>query len=190
LDPEPEHSDLICINLFSPGSRGVEFAAELRDRAGEVPIPVAAAAYRCGESLTLLVVDLDDFKQIDNRHGHSTGDQVLREVGALLREQMRSDERVVRFGGEEFVIVLTNSSKWRALRRAEPIRERIGELGPAGPRVSASTGVAHSAEPAALDFDGRFRATDKAVYRAKQRGRDSVSFRRVARPPASRASAG
>ncbi|MBM4119139.1 GGDEF domain-containing protein, partial [bacterium] len=92
----------------------------------QLPVEVERAT-RNSESLAMLVVDLDDFKQINDRHGHEAGDGVLREFGGLLQRTLRRVDLVFRFGGEEFVVLLPRLDEESALRAAERLRLAVAE---------------------------------------------------------------
>jgi diguanylate cyclase (GGDEF)-like protein len=140
----------------------------------EVAEHKVASAKRHGHPLSLMMVDIDHFKQINDTHGHPAGDQVLHELGDFLRAQHRKEDLIaVRFGGEEFVILLENCNLEQATKRAEQIRHDIEGLNPADLRISASIGVAelHNDEN---DFKSLLGRADKAVYKAKFDGRNCV----------------
>ena len=111
-----------------------------------------------GVGLAVLMVDIDHFKQINDRHGHLTGDGVLRQVAAVLRESTRSEDLVARFGGEEFVVVLPVSVPDLATERAERIRSNLAErtLIASGTeiRVTASIGLAFADPDSARNATG------------------------------------
>lgn len=132
-------------------------------------------AYRQGTNLSVMVIDLDHFKSINDTHGHTTGDAVLRAVGGLLLTNCRNEDMAVRFGGEEFLVLLGHCGLEDALRKAEQLRAIVEALRPEGLTVTASIGVA--ALPTLIpdvDFDDLFKAADKAVYDAKHGGRNQV----------------
>lgn len=129
-------------------------------------------ARRYGTPLSLLVIDLDHFKRINDRHGHDIGDLVLREIAAVLRSQCRLEDIVARFGGEEFVVLLPDCVWEHALDKAEFFRCSIENCQPGDLPVTASVGVA--AYQSGLDFDDLFRRADQAVYEAKSQGRNRV----------------
>lgn len=133
-----------------------------------------ASAKRHGHPLSLMMVDIDHFKQINDQHGHPVGDQVLSTFGEFLRTQYRKEDLVaVRFGGEEFVVLLENCSLDQATMRSDQIRKDVEALKPAGLLVTASIGVAelHQDEN---DFQSLLARADKAVYKAKYDGRNCV----------------
>jgi two-component system cell cycle response regulator len=145
-----------------------------------------ADSLRHGRPLSLLVADIDHFKLVNDRRGHQAGDQVLRAVGGLFRARSREGDLAARFGGEEFVVVLTDCGLAGALARAEDLRAAVAALEPDGIPVTASFGVAVSG-PARNDLEELFRAADAALYRAKAAGRNRVEAadeRADGQPPA------
>ena len=136
-------------------------------------------ARRYDSVVTLLMLDLDHFKRINDTLGHLAGDDALREVAALLAHAVRSVDVVARYGGEEFVIVLPETREEGAVAFAERIRERIAEHAFAqadGSRlaITASIGVAAFPAPAVDSVEDLFAAADAALYRAKAGGRNRV----------------
>jgi diguanylate cyclase (GGDEF)-like protein len=122
------------------------------------------------------VVDLDHFKAINDRYGHSTGDQVLVRAAELLCDVLRASDIVVRSGGEEFLALMPLTDAQAAFACCERIREAIREepwdlLG-AGLTLTTSIGVATAADP--TDLDGLIRIADDRLYDAKRAGRDCV----------------
>jgi diguanylate cyclase (GGDEF)-like protein len=136
---------------------------------------------RDGQPLSLLLIDLDHFKQINDRHGHGAGDEVLRQISALLLRQMRSSDICCRYGGEEFLLVLPGVDEHAAIERAELCRRQVagpqsaGKPGEAGLpfAVTLSIGVASSPDARQLPAKLIERA-DRALYRAKAEGRNRV----------------
>ncbi len=142
-----------------------------------------------GFPLAVLIGDLDEFKRVNDRHGHHVGDAVLRETASTLRATLRTFDYIYRYGGEEFVILLPGTDEARALATAERVRDAIGAAHPAGMRMTLSLGVAVG-DGRTGDFDDLFIAADRALYRAKAEGRDRVCLGRAGRgavsePPAS-----
>lgn len=123
--------------------------------------------------LSLMIIDIDHFKRINDTYGHLVGDHVLTAVAQILLEHVRQEDIAARFGGEEFVIVLDNCSVHDACVKAEIIRQMIENLYPEGIRVSASFGVVqlsdHLDKPAKL-----LKHADTALYKAKESGRNKV----------------
>lgn len=134
-----------------------------------------AEAERQGSSLAVAVLDLDDFKSVNDRHGHATGDAVLIRVAALLRENTRAADLVARTGGEEFLLVLPDTPPGRAAEVCERLRERIAAhdwtgLAP-GLAVTVSIGLTQ-APP--FDAPQLLARADAALYRAKGAGRNRI----------------
>lgn len=133
---------------------------------------------RTGETITVVCVDLDHFKQINDTHGHPVGDKVLRKLGEVLRKTSRRTDLVARMGGEEFVIVFPGASAVSNLAHVDHIREMVKNdpvlASTDHPQicVTASFGMAESSEHHAMD--DLFKLADAALYRAKQSGRDQV----------------
>ena len=132
---------------------------------------------RSGRPVALIVADLDDFKRVNDRHGHKTGDDVLRAFAGVLRGTVRDIDVPARLGGEEFAILLPETDGDGAATLARRLRERLEQLAldlPGGGRlcVTASFGVA-SCPPAARveDLPG---AADEALYEAKHEGKNRV----------------
>ena len=126
--------------------------------------------------ISLISIDIDHFKQVNDTHGHLAGDVVLQQVATVLREQIRDSDTLCRWGGEEFVMLLDNCPTDEAITRAEKIRQAIRShtvpVGRAQIVVTLSMGITnyHIGEP--LD---RFMArADAALYQAKEEGRDRV----------------
>jgi diguanylate cyclase (GGDEF)-like protein len=135
-------------------------------------------ASRSRNELSLLILDLDHFKNVNDTFGHDAGDQVLREVAEILRESVRAEDIVCRYGGEEFLIILPGLEKGLAAERAEIIRERIGKMridfrGEALKDMTISIGV--STYPhAGHTMEELIGAADRALYNAKASGRNRV----------------
>jgi diguanylate cyclase (GGDEF)-like protein len=133
-----------------------------------------ARSLRRNESLTLLFLDLDHFKQINDNHGHHLGDMVLQQTAAYLSKQCRPYDTVVRWGGEEFIILLRETDEAAALHFAERIRAGIrDELQRSFPfTVTISIGMAQYQDNETLEE--LTERADQALYRAKQTGRNKV----------------
>jgi diguanylate cyclase (GGDEF)-like protein len=130
-----------------------------------------------GQPLSIGFLDIDLFKQINDRYGHDVGDQVLVSVANTLEAGVRSRSDVIRMGGEEFLILLPGSSADAALPRLEQLRERVtvnaSGLEHDGLHVTASIGLAEL-QPSDTDMAALLRRADNAMYRAKRNGRNCV----------------
>lgn len=127
--------------------------------------------------ISLLVIDLDDFKSINDNHGHATGDIVLEAVGGLLNNLFRKGDLVARIGGEEFVVLMSYCGKELAHSKAENLRISIEELKPKNLDISASIGLTTRVPEQSCTFESLFSAADKAVYLAKESGRNCIAYR-------------
>jgi diguanylate cyclase (GGDEF)-like protein len=154
----------------------------------EIAAKELVRARRVHTGLAVLMVDLDNFKAVNDAHGHLAGDEVLRAVAATLSAEVRAYDAVGRFGGEEFVVLLSGVDTSSATRTAERLRARIGAIDLTVPGVggssrirglTASIGCVASPD-AAGTVDELVGAADGALYEAKRAGRDRV----VAAPPA------
>lgn len=122
--------------------------------------------------VSVIVIDLDHFKKVNDMHGHATGDVVLKSIGQVLTEQCRTEDFVARFGGEEFVMLLSHCDINFAIKKAESLRKVIEAAKPVGLTITASLGVAAMDEND--NFNSLFEKADKAVYDAKESGRNKV----------------
>jgi diguanylate cyclase (GGDEF)-like protein len=136
-----------------------------------------SASKRSGEPVAALMIDVDFFKSVNDRHGHAVGDRVLQEIAKAIQIAARKDDSVSRIGGEEFMLLCRNADPKEALLAAERLRKMVKALtiSVAGVaiRVSVSIGVANR-ENTMNDADDMLRAADKALYAAKNAGRDRV----------------
>jgi two-component system cell cycle response regulator len=135
-------------------------------------------AGRYEEGLSLIMLDIDHFKKVNDEHGHQAGDSVLRDVARLLRDTLRAVDAVGRYGGEEFTALLPHTGHEDALRTGERVRDAVADhafrVGHRELRVTVSVGVA-SYPAEGIDSPGDLvREADRALYRAKQAGRNRV----------------
>ncbi|MGZ6793158.1 MAG: GGDEF domain-containing protein, partial [Mycobacteriales bacterium] len=132
-----------------------------------------ARATRGAEHVSLVMVDIDHFKQLNDTHGHQAGDEVLRNVAAALSCECRDFDTPARYGGEEFAVILPGCGPEEAYDIAERLRRSVSAA-PSVVPVTASAGVATYPSHAA-DADTLVRAADEALYAAKHAGRDRTS---------------
>jgi diguanylate cyclase (GGDEF)-like protein len=127
-------------------------------------------------SVGVLLLDLDHFKNVNDRYGHLAGDGVLREVVRRLRSRLRAYDSIGRYGGEEFLIVLPTSRQDSAAGQAERLRAAISsalmDISDTRIAVSISVGASVYCGNGPVDMDSLLKATDVALYRAKSNGRD------------------
>jgi diguanylate cyclase (GGDEF)-like protein len=131
---------------------------------------------RADDAVGVLMIDIDRFKALNDRHGHATGDEVLRAVGGAIAHAVRDDDVPARYGGEEFAVILRNPTPLKAIEVGERVRDAVKRLdlrpfGVAGVSVSVGVAVAETADEPIADLLDR---ADRALYRAKRTGRDRV----------------
>ncbi len=130
-------------------------------------------ANRTGSPLCLLMLDIDDFKKINDRYGHQEGDTVLNKLGTLLNSSVREMDTAVRYGGEELAIIMPRISLKKALNAAQRIRESIEKTQFNNFSVTVSIGVSQSSALLKTPMD-LIRSADNALYEAKERGKNLV----------------
>jgi diguanylate cyclase (GGDEF)-like protein len=137
-----------------------------------------AHATRADEGAAVVLIDLDEFKSVNDLYGHPVGDAVLREAASRLGARMRSYDEIGRYGGEEFLVVLPGCGAARALDVAERMRQLVGDQpiqtdrGPVS--ITASFGVAVTRAGQAHNVEQLIVSADEALYRAKRGGRNRV----------------
>ena len=135
-----------------------------------------------GARLSLLLIDLDRFKPINDSMGHQFGDRVLIAAARVLREEMRDGDPLGRYGGEEFIAALPGASSDEALVTAERLRlamqRRMGTLEGQAIDLTASIGLAELHETGAGSLSALIAAADDALYRAKDLGRNRTEIAR------------
>jgi diguanylate cyclase (GGDEF)-like protein len=146
---------LTCPLTGLPNRRALEMALERE----------MARVERGAKPFSLVLLDLDDFKRVNDEKGHPEGDRLLKEVARYLVAHVRRGDMVGRFGGEEFAILLPETDPLQATRLAERLREGLRALG-----TTASFGVATYRG----DLGELYRRADEALYRAKRTGKDRV----------------
>lgn len=131
-------------------------------------------ADRRNQPVTAMLIDIDHFKRLNDNYGHITGDRVLEALGELLLSHLREDTIVVRFGGEEFAILLPRCTLQEAQSRAESLRSQVESMRPAGHAITISIGLASTSARPDLDLTQLLTQADRALYAAKARGRNQV----------------
>jgi diguanylate cyclase (GGDEF)-like protein len=152
-----------------------------REAQGEI-----SRSMRTGTPLSLALVDIDHFKIVNDTHGHLVGDRVLRALADALTSHLRSYDKAGRFGGEEFVLLLTDTSEHDACRVAERLRSYVAEMtvpvsdatDAPDVQVTISIGVSAMEPGMTRDLTDLLAAADSALYRAKQSGRNKVAVAR------------
>lgn len=148
-----------------------------------------SAAQRYGRPWSLVMIDLDHFKRLNDTHGHPFGDSVLQALGRVLQQMARDTDIPCRYGGEEFAVLLSETNLEQGLQAAQRIRAAIAGMeltcGSIPFRITASLGVASSTQWAglgALTSPALLAAADAALYRAKRDGRNQVAAAEVDPP--------
>src|SRR5438067_1192776 len=131
---------------------------------------LADQARLTGDPVSVLMCDIDRFKRINDEHGHSRGDAVLREIGYELRRHLRSFELIYRLGGEEFLVVFPGADEAIAATLGEQLRTAVEDARPGGVDITLSIGLA-TARGEDVGFEHLFEAADAARYDAKAAGR-------------------
>ena len=139
-------------------------------------------ARRYGQAFAVVMIDIDDFKHLNDTHGHLIGDRVLREVAAAVKGELRGVDTAARYGGEELVIILPRTELVAAFALAERVRARIADrriaVGADGPvlSVTASFGIAAYPDSGLGSAEDLVRRADRALYRAKRSGKNRVEL--------------
>jgi len=135
-------------------------------------------AKRLGEPFSCVMVDLDKFKSVNDEYGHQAGDAVLRQLAKILKHEVREIDHAGRYGGEEFILLLTGTVLDAAVTFAERVRKAIEShtftFDNGAIQRTASFGVAAWPHPKITSCDGLVRAADDALYVAKETGRNRV----------------
>ena len=136
----------------------------------------AARSNRAGTEIGILLIDLDHFKRVNDQCGHAAGDSLLRNVGRAIQATLRTGDAAVRYGGEEFLVMVHDTDEAGALRVAEAVQEVLSKLPAPGngvERVTASIGVAFFPRHGEV-LDEVVNVADIAMYKAKAQGRDRI----------------
>lgn len=138
-----------------------------------------AHANRSGTPLSALLIDVDKFKEIHDNYGHSVGDEILRMISRVLYDHVRSSDFVFRYGGDEFLIVLTEASQEETLRIAERIRSKASRQSvttPDGHLVATTISTGAAMFDGHPDYERLIQSADAALYRAKRQGRNRIEM--------------
>jgi diguanylate cyclase (GGDEF)-like protein len=165
MEGELEHRDRAVLDPLT----GLLNRASLSSRV----IEIEEQAQLTGGAVSVVVLDLDGFKRVNDTHGHERGDAVLRDVAYEIRKSLRSFELVYRIGGEEFLVLLPGIDLSEAVQIAERVRSAIAAARPGNLDLTISAGVA-AGSGAGISYDELFRDADRALLEAKRGGRDRV----------------
>ncbi|OIQ81797.1 response regulator PleD [mine drainage metagenome] len=167
----------LVMDLQKIASRDMLTGALNRRRLEEEAERLWARRSRTGDTLAVMMIDIDHFKSVNDRYGHQAGDEVLRHLAAIAQASIRVDDYFARYGGEEFCILLPSTTEKEAFSLAERLREayaaRTMEFAGKPLNSTISIGVADSAQ-AGLEFSSLLATADQALYRAKHEGRNRV----------------
>ena len=136
-------------------------------------LEIEEQAHLTGGAVSLILLDLDRFKEVNDTHGHKRGDAVLSDVAYEIRKSLRSFELVYRIGGEEFLVLLPGVDLSESLEIAERVRHAVEEARPGNLALTVSAGVATGAG-GHISYDTLFREADAALFEAKRAGRNRV----------------
>ena len=126
---------------------------------------------------SLMIIDVDFFKKVNDTYGHITGDKVLKSVANSIRDTIRRSDEVFRYGGEEFVVILSNTKKGGAKFIAERVRKEIEKLEiEANDEIQVTASIGISSSEIMEDVSLTLAHADKALYQAKEQGRNQVVF--------------
>jgi diguanylate cyclase len=128
----------------------------------------------------VLILDLDHFKSVNDRHGHAAGDMALQKVAALMTESVRPSDFVFRYGGEEMLLILVEADAATATKVAEEIRHKVAQaqiLAPNGEHLALTVSIGGALAKGNIDYESVIAEADKALYQAKHAGRNRVMMR-------------
>ncbi len=132
-------------------------------------------AQRYEYPLSLLMIDIDFFKKINDTYGHQAGDMVLHRLGSELKNSIRLCDLAARYGGEEFAIILPHTHKNNALKVGERLRHKLNEMDLEGIKITVSIGIGYyDSKSSAVNYFNLIKQADNALYKAKQGGRNRV----------------
>ncbi|GBC92078.1 Phytochrome-like protein cph2 [bacterium HR15] len=171
---ETANQELLAMNTLLSQAAITDSLTGLRNHRAfqESLLSLVQIAERYQQPLSLIMLDIDHFKQFNDRFGHPAGDELLRQVATVLRQSARASDVVARYGGEEFAILLPNTDLNEAVQVAERLRQQIAAIQNPHAHITASFGIAthrKRSAPATLLYEA-----DSALYEAKRRGRNRI----------------
>ncbi len=148
-----------------------------RNIMNEELMTVVHTAHAMGQPVCLMLIDIDYFKQVNDTHGHAVGDEILKEFGKVLRDTFRQKDVAVRYGGDEFLLLMPGTLPESARKGAERLREGTRQkcLLPNGKYVTLSIGISQYQENDTID--AFIEKSDEALYESKKGGRDRITVR-------------
>jgi two-component system cell cycle response regulator len=171
-DVEAQYHETIFNMTITDGLTDVGNKKRL-DQLVQKEIPRAA---RHNRELSLLMVDIDHFKDVNDTYGHLAGDSVLRDLAGILQKRLRPDDELGRYGGEEFAAVLPETSLPGAVKIAEDLRNLVEQhhFSVEGEQIRVTVSIGAAALKPGMDAKAFFRAADEMLYKAKNAGRNRV----------------
>jgi diguanylate cyclase (GGDEF)-like protein len=167
--------------LFSLATRD-SLTGLVRRAVFEEQLRAEAARFARGrETFSVLLIDVDDFKRVNDRHGHATGDEVLRAIAAAVKGAVRESDTVARYGGEELAVLLPDTPAEGAATAGEKLRAAVAALQvpAAGEMLSVTVSVGIAEMEPGVDESRLVARADVALYRAKSLGKNRVELHRV-----------
>ena len=142
--------------------------------------PLSHLSQRNNQNVGLMIADVDDFKEINDRLGHDAGDKVLKKVAAIMKSSVRTSDLVGRYGGEEFIVFLSTVDRNSIKTLAEKVRRNVEAKMKGSAHVTVSIGIADSKLARDVDEDLKklIKRADKSLYHAKRSGKNRVSYYR------------
>lgn len=168
-DQLEENAQQLHIQSFTDDLTGLQNRRALESEAKRL----LAHHQRTGRTMTLCMMDIDDFKRINDTQGHAVGDEVLIKIGVLLRSVTRDSDVVARYGGEEFVLLMPETTADEATHLTERIHLAMTEL-PGDQPTTLSIGVVENEPDTETSLRTLFQRADKALYQAKKRGKNQT----------------
>jgi diguanylate cyclase (GGDEF)-like protein len=171
-DVESQYHETIYNMTITDGLTDVRNKKKLDELLGkEIP-----RAVRHNRDLSLLMIDIDHFKDVNDTYGHLAGDSVLRDLAGILQKRLRPDDELGRYGGEEFAAMLPETSLNGALKIAEDLRALVEQhrFVVEGEQIRVTVSIGAAALTGGMDAKGFFRAADEMLYKAKNSGRNRV----------------
>jgi len=188
LAEQNEELQRLNVKLFAEGRRDALTGIPNRLQMQEDLIEILSRIERYGDQYCVALFDIDYFKQYNDTRGHVAGDEALRKVANLLRQQSRDSDKLYRYGGEEFLVVLPGLAPEQAAQVVDRMRAGIERKSLPQPGLGANGCVTVSAGVARLEggrysaIDEALQKADQALYRAKEEGRNRVAVHRERRP--------
>jgi diguanylate cyclase (GGDEF)-like protein len=134
---------------------------------------------RLVQPVSLAMLDMDQFKRVNDQYGHPAGDAVLRQAATFIRDQLRATDLIARYGGEEFIVMLPGTPSHEAMDKLGAVREHIQKTPfqlPDGQSIHCTVSIGVVAWRSGLDLNTLIRLADEALYRAKHQGRNQVTL--------------